>query len=127
MEQHRWTITFNGDASEAISQGDMLRDLLREAAPSDISVSQAPSSAFTQGDWVSLIATIVTSGAAVAALNALRTFFKSTHGASITIKVEGLELESGGMTNKNYERTLQFIEQQLTHQAQVNTVEKKEP
>ncbi len=108
MDQQTWIITFTGDSGDLDHQANALEEFLLKA-PADIDVVQQPGSASTQGGWVDLIVTIATSGAAVAAINAISTWIKSTHGASIDIEIEGTRVKAQGITRKNYETTLREV------------------
>jgi len=118
-QQQTWVITFNSDSDEVDYQANTLQQFLLRAS-SDIEVIQKPKSQYTQGGWVDLVITLVGAGGvttiATHIIDAISTWIKSTHGASINIEIkEGhiIKAEAQNITSKDFERELAAIVKHL--------------
>jgi hypothetical protein len=122
MDQQTWIITFDSDSDDVDYQANTLEEFLLNAS-SDIEAVQKPRNEYAQGGWTDILVTIVTSSAAVAAINAISMWIKSTHGAAIDIEIKGTKVKARNITSKNYEDTLREV---LKH-AQGNSGKNKAP
>ncbi len=108
MDQQTWIITFNSDADEVNDQADSLEEFLLDAAPT-IEVVQKPASEDTQGGWVNIVVMLITSSTAVALINAISTWIKSTHGANIDIEIKGTNVKIQNITSRNCKEILREV------------------
>jgi hypothetical protein len=110
MEQQTWVITFKSSLDDVAHEVNSLEDDLLNAS-SDIEVTQRSRNEYTQGGGVvDLVVTIVTSGAAIAAINAIVAWMKSAYGtSSIEIEIKDMKVRVRNITSKNCEEVLHEV------------------